>query len=240
MIDLHIHILPGIDDGAKSLEEGLEMARIAAQSGVRAVAATSHGDFSHLEPGKYLKLYNQKIKEFRQSLAQYQIPLTVYCGMELMVNDSLMEQAKIRPLPGINGSRYLLTEFLFDVSAGLALSSLKELQSAGYKIILAHPERYDFAKTRPQLLEKFLREGIIFQINKGSILGNFGKRASRTADWLLGQGMAGLVASDAHDTVLRTPDLEEVGRVLEVYYGSDASYILLERNPRRILEGKGV
>ncbi|HIX38867.1 MAG TPA: hypothetical protein H9738_13540 [Candidatus Blautia pullistercoris] len=237
MIDLHMHILPGVDDGAESPEEGLEMARIAAASGVRAVAATSHGDFSYLEPEKYLKLYNRKIKEFRRSLAEHQIPLTVYCGMELMVNDSLLEQAGKRPLPGINGGRYLLTEFLFDVPARLALSSLKKLQEAGYKIILAHPERYDFAKSRPELLEEFFREGIILQVNKGSIPGNFGKRAARTADWLLGRGMAGLVASDAHDTVLRTPDLADTARVLDLYYGADASRILLERNPVRILRG---
>ena len=108
----------------------------------------------------------------------------------------------------------------------------------GYQIVLAHPERYDFAKRQPEALEGFWRRGVILQVNKGSILGELGRRAARTADWLLSRGMAGLVASDAHDPVLRTPDLEETARVLDIYYGSSASRILLERNPARILEGR--
>ena len=87
-------------------------------------------------------------------------------------------------------------------------------------------------------MEGFWRRGVILQVNKGSILGELGRRAARTADWLLSRGMAGLVASDAHDPVLRTPDLEETARVLDIYYGSSASRILLERNPARILEGR--
>lgn len=236
MIDLHIHILPGIDDGAQSPEDALEMARIAADSGVRAMAATSHGDFLHCDPEEYLKLYDRRLIEFRHLLEEHKIPINVYSGMELMVNKSLFKLAEQRPLPGICGSRYLLVEFLFDISGSVALERLKRLKSMGYQIILAHPERYEFAKRNPEKLKEFYQEGILLQVNRGSILGQLGRGAARTADWLLSRGYAGLVASDAHDPVLRTPELEEAARILDLYYGGDASEILLKRNPEKILK----
>ena len=240
MVDLHIHILPGIDDGAKSLGEAVEMARMSAESGVRAIAATSHGDFSLYEPEEYLRAYQEKLEKFREVLAEEQIPLKVHRGMELMVNEGLLRAGRKGLLPGYGGGRCLLVEFFFDISRDRALKWTEELLAMGYRIVLAHPERYDFAKRQPEVLEAFWSRGVILQVNKGSILGELGRRAARTADWLLGRGMAGVVASDAHDPVMRTPDLEETGRVLDIYYGSDASYVLLERNPRRILEGKGL
>lgn len=166
-----------------------------------------------------------------------QIPLKVCRGMELMVNEGLLQAGKKGLLPGYGGSRSLLVEFFFDISRDRALKWTEELLDMGYRIVLAHPERYDFAKKQPEALGAFWKRGVILQVNKGSILGELGRRAARTADWLLGRGMAGAVASDAHDPVMRTPDLGEAGRVLDIYYGSDASYVLLERNPGRILEG---
>ena len=240
MVDLHIHILPGIDDGAKSLREAVEMARMSAESGVRAIAATSHGDFFLYESEEYLRIYQKKLEEFRRVLAEEQIPLKVYRGLELMVNEGLFKAGKKGRLPGYGGGRSLLVEFYFDISRDRALKWTEELLSMGYRIVLAHPERYDFAQRRPETLEAFWDRGVILQINKGSILEELGRRAARTADWILGRGMAGAVASDAHDPVLRTPDLEEVGRVLDIYYGSGASHVLLERNPGRILEGKAL
>ena len=211
------------------------MARIAADSGARAMAATSHGDFSCCDPAEYLKRYDRRLAEFRLRLKECGIPMQVYSGMELMVNRSLLELAETMRLPRIGGGRWLLAEFLFDVSGSSVLEDLRELKRLGYRIILAHPERYDFAKRRPERLREFYEEGIVLQVNRGSILGQMGRGAARTADWLLSRGLAGLVASDAHDPVLRTPDLEETARILDLYYGGQASEILLERNPGKIL-----
>ena len=190
MVDLHIHILPGIDDGAKSLKESVEMARMSAAGGVRAISATSHGDFSFYEPEEYLKIYGKKLEDFCRALKEEQIPLEVHRGMELMVNESLLKAGRKGPLPGYGGSRRLLVEFFFDISRTTALKWTDELLAMGYQIVLAHPERYDFAKGQPEALEGFWRRGVILQVNKGSILGELGRRAARTADWLLSRGMA--------------------------------------------------
>lgn len=236
MIDLHIHILPELDDGAESLEEAVEMAEIAVDGGIDTIAATSHGDFSLYNPEEYLEVYRKKLTAFRKQLIKRNIPLKVCSGMELMVNESLLQWARKGALSGINGGKYLLVEFLFDISLSQGERMLEELLNMGYKLILAHPERYDFVKRCPEALYRLYDKGIILQVNKGSILGYFGRRAFYGADWMLSQGMAGVVASDAHDPVLRTPGFEETARILDLYYGKDAAKVLLERNPSKILK----
>ena len=157
--------------------------------------------------------------------------------MEQLADESLLRYAESHPLPGYGGGRFLLTEFYFDISLRQALETLDVLMRKGYHIVLAHPERYDFIKRQPENAYTLYREGVILQVNAGSIAGKFGRGAFRAADHILGEGLAGLVASDAHDAFTRTPDLEETERILDLYYGIDASEILLEENPRRILEG---
>lgn len=108
----------------------------------------------------------------------------------------------------------------------------------GYQVILAHPERYDFVQRDPGCLREIVGERLLLQVNKGSLLGDFGGRASWTADWILSRGLAGLIASDAHDPVLRTPDLREVRELVELRYGREAALDLLWRTPARILKDR--
>lgn len=236
MIDLHIHILPGLDDGAETMEDALEMARISVESGVDAVVASSHGNFSGYEPEELFEQYEEKFRAFREKLSEEMIPLNVYRGMEWLADDSLLAYIRERRLPTINGSGYLLVEFYFDSSRRYVTSALEKLSEAGYRLILAHPERYDFARRYPESLIELYRKEIVLQVNKGSLLGEFGRRAFRAADYMLAKGLAGAVASDAHDPVLRSPDLDETARILDLHYGSDASEILLEETPLYILK----
>ncbi len=234
-IDLHMHILPGIDDGAETMEDAVEMAETSVRSGVGTVAATPHGDFSRQEPEEYLKLCSERLKALRSELKLRRIPLYVAEGMELLVNEALIKWGRKHRLPGINGSRWLLVEFYFDISLSRALRMADELTALGYRLVLAHPERYDLARRMPENLNAFYERKFLLQVNKGSILQEFGRKAFRAADWMLTRGIAGAVASDAHDPVLRTSDLEDVADILDMYYGRDAAEVLLERNPGRII-----
>lgn len=234
-VDLHMHILPGVDDGAETLEDAVEMAKIAARSGTRTVAATPHGDFSRIDPGEYIRMCSEKLYLLQEELKREGIPLEVVNGMELLVNGALIKWAENHSLPGINGSRWLLTEFYFDISPEQALRMADQLAALGYGLILAHPERYDLARKAPENLMAFYERGIILQVNKGSLLGEFGRKASRTAEWMLMRGIAGIAASDAHDPVLRNPDMEEVADMMEMYYGVEAAEVLMEENPGRIV-----
>lgn len=235
MIDLHMHILPGLDDGARTLQDALDMARISCDSGVGAAVASSHFDADLCDPHQYLYHYSEIFTQFQRKLAQYKIPLKIFSGMELMVNDSLLRYAENHTLPGIRGGRILLVEFDFGIGRQSALNSLTQLLDMGYGLILAHPERYDFTRNRPWVLKEFSDLGILLQVNKGSLFHEFGRHAFDTAEWLLRRGMADAVGSDAHDPVLRTPDMSEVEDLLDLRYGYDASSILLEANPREIL-----
>lgn len=236
MIDLHIHILPGMDDGARTMEEALEMAQTSVNSGVDAVVATPHGEIGPYNLEEYLKRYERTFREFSERLAEEKIPLKLYRGTEWLVNDRLLRCAQNRELPTINGGGYLLVEFYFDASRRYVMSALDRLTEAGYKLILAHPERYDFVSREPECLDGLYRREIILQVDKDSLGGRFSSRAHRTADYMLARGLAGAVGSDAHDPVLRTPDLEETAELLDLYYGTDASKILLEETPAYILD----
>ncbi len=240
MIDLHSHILPGIDDGADSMEDALEMARIAVDGGTDVIVAASHGDFSVDDAGEYLEFYQKTLSEFRSELEKNRIPLRVLSGMELLVSEKLLRYAEEHSLPSLNGGAYLLVEFLFDISARRAKDWLGRLLEKGWKIVLAHPERYDFVRKNPAELYDLYDSGAVLQVNKGSLKGEFGRSAFRAADLMLREGIAGAVASDAHDPVLRTPDLYDAAEILDLHYGRDAAEILLERNPGRILGKRGM
>lgn len=122
--------------------------------------------------------------------------------------------------------------------AGRISRMLLELQENGYRPILAHPERYDCVKSDPGLPERWKERQVLLQVNKGSLLGEFGKGALLAADRMMRRGLADLVATDAHDAALRTVELEDLLDRMEFQYGSGSIERLLKENPARVLEGK--
>lgn len=240
MIDLHSHIVPGVDDGARSLEDALEMARMSADSGVTILAATSHGDLSQGDPGAYLRDYRKRLAMLRREIRLAGIRLKLAGGMEILLTGETLRYAERHRLPGLHGGNWILVEFVFDIPESQARKRLEFLDRQGYQVILAHPERYDFVQRDPGCLREIVGERLLLQVNKGSLLGDFGGRVYRTADWILSRGLAGIIASDAHDPVLRTPDLREVRELLELKYGREAALDLLWRTPVRVLKDRGV
>lgn len=238
MIDLHSHILPGMDDGAETMEDGIEMARMAADTGTKVILASSHGDFSRISPEDWMKKYNSRLRHFRQEVKRNNIGIQVASGAELLVNDALIRCAGKHHLPSLNHGSYILAEFEFDISADLMQKYINTLTDLGWRIVLAHPERYDCVKRDVRILFPMYEKGILLQVNKGSLSGMFGRGANRIADIMLGEGIAGIVASDAHDPLIRTPELDETADNLDLYYGNNASEILLRRNPCSVLTSR--
>lgn len=126
-------------------------------------------------------------------------------------------------------------EFWFDASSRRIREGLEELARMGWKLVLAHPERYDALWRHPELLAELDRRGVVLQVNQGSLLGDFGRRVRALAEFMLRKEIAGALASDAHDPILRSPDLDEISRLLELRYGPGAAAYLLRDNPWRIL-----
>ena len=236
--DIHCHILPDFDDGAYSMEEALAMARMAAASGVTAIAATPHF------PGeeKSLRRLGTLMDQFRSLEAQIRsegIPLKLCHGAEILCLPETARLAEKHLLPTLGDTSYLLTEFPFDASGTYMTRMLSALLEAGYKPVVAHPERYGAVQEDPRLAGHwFAGLGCVLQLNKGSVLGSFGSRVRDTSHLLLDQGLAHIIASDAHSSRRRTPHMTHVRLWLEENCGPEYTRILLERNPNRILSGR--
>lgn len=236
MVDIHCHILPGVDDGAYHLEESLEMARLAVRSGVTDIIATPHfqGNRAAMEGlGRILK----KLELLRDALAQERIPLRVHPGVEILCLPQTLELARQKRLPTIGEGRYVLVEFYFDADAVFMDDALEELARCGYWPVVAHPERYGAVQRDLGLAQDWFDRGYVLQINKGSPLGAFGPRVQQTAAKMLRMGLAHILASDAHSAERRTTDMDKLVRWTAEHLGPGYTRILLEENPARILKG---
>ena len=235
MIDIHCHILPDVDDGAENREEALAMAEIALDCGVTELVATPH--FRGVEEDlEELPRLLRRYEGLRDSLASEKIPLKLHSGAEILCLPETVELARKGKLPTMGRSRYVLCEFFFDAPYEFMDRILSGIAGAGYRVIIAHPERYDVIKEDPRGARRWFRKGYVIQVNKGSILGAFGAGAQRAARWLLDMGCVHIVASDAHSPLRRTTELSLVRRWLLDRYGEDYTRILLEDNPARVLE----
>jgi protein-tyrosine phosphatase len=240
MIDIHIHILPGIDDGAFDIEESLQMAELAVRGGVHTIVATPHCNLT----GMYENYYDQKLKEhlyaFRNILEEEKIPLTVLSGMEIYTTEDVVEKIEQNRLIPIHHSRYYLMEFHFGIEAKKMEKRLQAVLKTGRIPIIAHPERYDCLQDYPELLYYFMKAGCLSQVNKGSLLGNFGYTVKETVDFFMKQGLVTCIASDAHSSYQRTPFMGELQEYMERKYSYQTAKRLLYDNPKKILENKEI
>lgn len=229
MIDLHSHILPELDDGAQSLGESLAMARMAVDSGVTAMAATPHcaGDRSREVYAAWQLL--------REALQESQIPLKVLPGMEIFGSPDTAKGLKDGSLFTLNGSRYPLIEFSFHSDGDEETWILRSVCNAGFRPIVAHPERYTYVQRDPELINRWHRMGCLLQINRGSLLGRFGRHAQGMSLELVERGFAAVVASDAHSSRVRTPWMEDVWKLLQEISPRCARTLLVD-NPKKILK----
>lgn len=236
MIDIHCHILPDLDDGAASLDESLEMARIAAYSGVTDIIATPHfrGEPEAMEMKEEI---DRRYRDLCGALERWNIPIRLHQGAEVLCTPQTPILARQGVLPTLGNSRYVLTEFYFNESYGFMDSCLQKLATYGYIPVVAHPERYDTFQWDPEQLRPWVDRGYVFQVNKGSVLGSLGFRAEQTAHELLELGLVHLFASDAHRCNTRTPHMEGLRRWAEEFCDPECAHILLTENPGKILDG---
>ena len=239
--DIHCHILPQVDDGAESLEDALEMARMAAESGVTHLIATPHCNLPYASDKNYASaLLMERVLSLQEQIRQAGIPLSLYPGCEVLCTPEVPKLIRQGKLLTLANSNYLLVEFFFDEDLSYMDDMLSAIAAEGLIPVIAHPERYDSIQHSPYVVERWFRNGYIIQLNKGSILGRLGRRAQGTADWILGSGLAHVVASDAHSPVMRTPDMTQLQQYLFDVCTSEYAEILLKHNPSRILNGRPV
>lgn len=237
MVDIHCHILPDLDDGASNMDEALEMARMAYRSGVKDLIATPHftgfvGEHQRIEQ------IRRTFTEMTAAMKEADIPLRLHAGAEILCTPETPELARLHGLPTLGDTNYVLAEFFFDESFDFMDTMLSDIAQCGYRIVVAHPERYSAIQRDPRLLQRWARLGYVLQMNKGSVLGAFGSRAQDTANEILRLGLAHLFASDAHSYHHRTPHMSQLRHWVTEHCDEGYAEILLERNPRRVLEGR--
>lgn len=236
MLDIHTHILPGVDDGAGEWEDALEMAYIAMEAGSKGVVASAHGNIGDLT----VRTYIRTLREFRRVLKEREIPLKVFSGMEVFMGPDVAEKLDRKELLTLNNSRYVLVEFDFWEEVWTANYYLECLEEAGYIPVIAHPERYTFVQKNPQEVFGWVMNGYVIQVNKGSFVGAFGRKEQNTAMSLLRHHLVHVIASDAHGTRHRTPDMGGTVWFLSEYIEEEYLDLLLEKNPRHILKDEEV
>lgn len=237
MIDVHCHMLPSVDDGAANEEDALLMAQVAQDSGVAGVVLTPHCNV----PGQFDNRYDAELKErfgsFEQLLRREGYTLNVYRGMEVFATDELPKLLDVGQLITLGGGKHLLVEFAFGEEAYFADDMLKCVRSYGLTPVIAHPERYYFIQDDPRHLLHWMNKGYVLQLNKGSFFGMFGRHAAKTAHWCLDCGCLHVIGSDAHSPYRRTPRLSDIFSLVEENVSTDTATLLLQDNPKAILNG---
>lgn len=236
MIDIHCHILPGIDDGAADMAEAVAMARLAQRSGVTGIVATPHfrGERQSLA---LVDRIIDRYQRFGQALQREGIRMELYPGAEVLCLPQTVELARKEELPTLSNSNCVLTEFFFDMPFEMMDEILSEIAQCGYRPVVAHPERYGAIIEDPRGLDYWFRRGYILQLNKGSVLGAFGYRVRNTAQWILETGLAHIVSSDAHSASHRTTDMSILRQFLLDEYPEPYVRVLMEENPQRLIRG---
>ncbi|AOR24754.1 tyrosine-protein phosphatase [Clostridium taeniosporum] len=202
MIDIHSHIIPKIDDGSKEMEMTLEMLRNAERDGTKEIVATPHYLMEYGEAT--IDEVKQYVKEINSAIEKEGIDLKVYSGQEIYFTENIIQYYLDGKIGTINDSRYMLIEFPMTKFDDNVFDILYELQVRNISPVIAHPERYREIIKNPMIVNRFIDEGYLFQMNAGSLEGLFGTEAKKTAEILLKNGIYNFIGSDAHNTKSRT------------------------------------
>ena len=233
MIDLHSHLLPGIDDGSKDLAMSLAMARVAASDGIGTIACTPH-----ILPGVYNNNgsgIQRAVVRLSESIAEAGIPISLVTGADVHIAPDLDVQLRDGRALTLNNSRYLLLEPPHHVLPPRLEDLIFGLQAAGYVPILTHPERLSWVEGHYDLIGRLAFNSVLMQITAGSVMGRFGRGPRYWAERMLDEGLCHLLATDAHNTEQRAPLLAEARDVVAQRLGDDEAINLVLRRPQGIL-----
>jgi protein-tyrosine phosphatase len=237
MIDLHTHVLPGLDDGAATLDESLAMARIATADGVSVLAATPHLD---PESGDARPDDSALLGELHRAIASAGMSIEIVRGCEAYLSTRLPEMVAAGSVPTLNGSRYLLVEWPLQSVAAFGDNVVFSLQLRGITPIFAHAERCVMVQRDVAAVASLVDRGVLVQVNAGSLQGSFGPAAKRTAEVLLRRNLVHILASDAHSPHDRPPILSDAVRRVAAIVGEPAAAAMVTTNPRAVLEDRTV
>jgi protein-tyrosine phosphatase len=238
MIDLHSHILPGVDDGAPDLNTSLEMARIAVADGITHMACTPH-----IVAGVYdnsARTISDAVAMLQRHLREAQIPLELFVGADAHIAPDLPERLTSGDVPTLNKSRYFLLEPTHHILPPRIEELASRLIKAGFIPILTHPERLTWIVSHYTVIERLNDAGCLIQLTAGSIEGAFGRMALYYAERLIDEGRVDIVASDAHGADTRQPCLSRARTSLAARIGEEEAEKMVLQRPYEVLFNQSV
>ncbi len=233
MIDTHLHILPGVDDGPETMEESVALARVLVQEGIHTAIATPH--YNDLFPHYSVLEIRERVNALQHVLDRREILLHLLTGHEALIKPGMVEDIRAGRLAKLNGSRYLLLELWDNAWLPDTERVIFELRAFGITPILAHAERYRVFQNEWERLASLLRQGVLVQITASSLVGMHGQTAQRTAETLLKRGLVHCIASDAHSLRRRKPAVAEGLRRVVRVIGQGKTQQLTEGFPEMVI-----
>ncbi len=232
MVDIHSHVLWGLDDGARTVEQSEAMLRMAAAHGTTDIVATPHADLQYtFQP----ELIAERRKILQERLGET-IRLHTGCDFHLKldnIQDAIANPAKYT----VNGRGWLLVEFSDLMIFPNTEEIFVKMENAGMRVIVTHPERNWLLRQKPERLEAWVHQGAFLQVTGQSLLGFFGAEVRKFSEGLIEKGWVHFLASDAHDTQRRTPRLDQTWKHVSDKYGTEYAEALLKIHPQAVIDG---
>ena len=239
MIDIHHHLLFGLDDGPRDIEMSLAMLEMAHADGITHIVCTPHANHTW---GYQPEENAARLAQITQDITQdSKAGITLGLGCDFHLSYDNIQDALANPHRyTLNGKNYLLVEFADFTIPQTISQTFYEMLLAGIVPIITHPERNPILGKEPQRLAEWIRQGCLVQVTAGSVMGRFGKQSQRVAEQLLQDRWVHFLATDAHDTVRRPPLLREAYNVVARNYGSDYAERLCVTNPHAAFHGESL
>ena len=237
MIDIHSHLIYGVDDGSKTIEDSIEMLKSLYNSGVSDIIFTPH----YIAETNYVstKLENIKLyKKIQTELKNNNIDINIYLGNEIYIDKNILDNIKENKICTLNNSEYVLVELPMSGIFPDYIDIINNLINEGCKVILAHPERYvSFQKDFSKMTE-LAELGVYFQCNIGSILGEYGKEAKKCIKTILKAKLIDFIGTDIHKCKYDYSYIEKAKNKFKKYLSNEEIDNIFNNNAKRIIEIK--
>lgn len=239
-IDLHSHVLCGIDDGSKTIEESIEILKQYEEMGFKDIIATPH----YIEETTYNSNNKQKkeiIKKLNQQIKKNKLNINIHIGNELYISNNILELLSKKEISTLNNSKYLLIELPMNNEISNLNNIVFELLSNDIIPIIAHPERYSYIQKDIKKIEKLVNQGVLLQINYGSIIGLYGKQAKKISKKMLKNNLVSLLGTDIHHPNNETYiNINKIRKKLVKIVGKQKAHELMLENPNKIINNSTI
>lgn len=237
-IDIHSHILPGVDDGSDSFETSMRMLRCAVDDGISGIILTPHNKPGHRQ--RHFSEMMSRVEGLRKMMSEGSINIDLYMGSELYYRNGLLEELENDMAGTMAGSRYVLVEFNPLEDYDYIRNGIYALLTGGYYPILAHAERYRNVCAGKSGIDDLIEMGCYIQVNAGSVMGKAGQKTKRFVRTMLKRRQVHFVATDAHDMEKRAPRLSDCAYFIQKKYGGNYSQQLFNENPLHVIRDEEI